>query len=87
MLNAKLTQLRGPRDAGAIGKGKRYAPLFKHGNDDGHALLLFDGKTVPPGLKLLSNDDLARHTESIPFNDYSVKGLTLLWTDRCKVVA
>jgi hypothetical protein len=51
--------------------------LFEHGNDDRHTFLFLDSKTIPPVLKIRGDDDLGGHTEYIPYQDYSVKGLYL----------
>src|ERR1700693_1791422 len=83
MLNAKFTQFRGTRDAESVGKGKRRASLFEHGNHDRHTLLFPDTKTIPPDLKIHGDDDLGGHTRSIPYQDYSVKGLYLNLAASC----
>jgi len=57
--------------------------LFEHGNHDRHTLLFLDSKTIPPALKIRGDDDLGGHTRSIPYQDYSVKGLYLNLADSC----
>jgi hypothetical protein len=78
MLNAKFAQFRRTRDAGTVGERKRRASLFEHGNHNRHTLLFLNSKTVPPCFKVISDDDLGGQSTSIPYQDYSVKGLSSL---------
>jgi hypothetical protein len=48
---------------------------------DRHTLLFLNSKAIPPFLKIRSDDDLGGHARSIPYKDYSVKGLYLSLVD------
>ena len=76
MLNAKFAQLRGTRDAGAVGEWKGRASLFEHDNHDRHTLRFLDIQAIRPGLKLRGDDDLGGtkdvfHIKTIPSKDYT----------------